>query len=192
MGRIIIVSNRIPIRAEKNAEEIQVVLSEGGLATGLKAIHQEDQNLWVGWHGLPEEDIPSTQVKDELLDSIIRKNCIPISLTRKEIGDYYYGYSNNTIWPIFHYFTEYAQFNKKEWETYCEVNKKFAGEILQYVKPDDTIWIHDYHLMLLPALLKKASPELKIGFFLHIPFPSFEVFRIIPNRLEIFKRIAGC
>lgn len=191
MGRIIIVSNRIPVRLEKHRKEIFIRSSEGGLATGLSAIHSQDENLWVGWHGLPEEDIPSTKVKDELLEKIIRKNCIPVSLSRREIREYYDGYSNNAIWPVFHYFTEYAQFNKNEWETYCEVNKKFAGEILQYVKPDDTIWIHDYHLMLFPALLKKAQPDLKIGFFLHIPFPSFEVFRIIPNREEILEGLLG-
>lgn len=191
MGRTIIVSNRIPVRIEKSKDEFRIVSSEGGLATGLKAVHGEKENSWVGWHGLAEEDIPSTQVKDELLESIIQKNCIPVALSQKEIENYYYGYSNNAIWSVFHYFTEYAKFNKKEWETYCEVNRKFAREILQYVNPDDTIWIHDYHLMLLPALLKKERLELKIGFFLHIPFPSFEVFRTIPNREEILQGLLG-
>lgn len=91
----------------------------------------------------------------------------------------------------FSLFHEYAQFNKNEWDAYCKVNKKFAREIIQYVNPDDTIWIHDYHLMLLPALLKKAQPDLRIGFFLHIPFPSFEIFRIIPNREEILEGLLG-
>lgn len=191
MGRTIIVSNRIPVKAHKTDGKIEIQPSQGGLATGLSAIHPKDDNLWVGWHGMAEEEIPSTTQKDEFLEKIIRRGCIPVSLTQKDIEEYYYGYSNKTIWPVFHYFTEFAKFSEKEWKAYKKVNRKFAEEILQYVKPDDTVWIHDYHLMLLPALLRKKMPELRIGFFLHIPFPVFEVFRILPNRKKILKGILG-
>jgi trehalose 6-phosphate synthase/phosphatase len=114
-----------------------------------------------------------------------------IFLTRNQIEKYYYGFSNNTIWPLFHYFTQYVIYEERMWETYCDVNKLFYHEIIKIVKPTDIIWIHDYQLMLLPQLIKEKLPEATIGFFLHIPFPSFEIFRLLPWRNEILNGILG-
>lgn len=191
MGRTILVSNRIPIKAKKGEGKITIRKSEGGLATGLSAVHSGEKNLWVGWHGMAEEDIFPTALKDEFLDTLNSENFIPVDLTADEIENYYYGYSNRTIWPLFHYFTEYTEFHEKEWETYKKVNQKFAEKVLQEAEDDDLIWIHDYHLMLVPAILKKERPSLKIGFFLHIPFPSFEVFRMLPQREALLKGLLG-
>ena len=104
---------------------------------------------------------------------------------------FYSGFCNRTIWPLFHYFANHAIYDKEQWESYSRVNKLFCQEILKITKPDDIIWIHDYHLFLLPKMLKEKLPQSKIGFFLHIPFPSFEIFRLLPWRKEILEGMLG-
>ena len=163
----------------------------GGLATGLSSIHPKNGSIWVGWIGMADEEIPCDEMKDELLEKIIEQHCIPVSLTQKEVENFYHGFSNRIIWPLFHYFTEYAKFSTKKWKGYQKVNKKFAEEILEYANTDDFIWVHDYQLMLVPDMVKSLQPQLRIGFFLHIPFPSFEVFRTLPCREEILIGILG-
>src|SRR5690606_38374481 len=116
-------------------------------------------------------------VKDELMEKVISQHCIPVSLTQDEVENYYHGFSNRIVWPLFHYFTEYAKFSTKKWNGYQKVNEKFAEEVLEHTGANDLVWVLDYHLMLLPEMLRKERPELRIGFFLHIPFPSFEIFR---------------
>ena len=191
MENLIIVSNRLPIQVTFESSLLDIKPSVGGLATGLSSIHPNDKSVWVGWIGIEEEGIPCDEVKDELMERIIAQHCIPVSLTHGEIENYYHGFSNRIIWPLFHYFTEYAKFSSKKWKGYSEVNAKFAEEILEHAGPKDLIWVHDYHLMLLPALLRKERPSLKLGFFLHIPFPSFEIFRILPCRVEILEGLLG-
>lgn len=191
MKRTIIVSNRLPIDIDILDGTINVKPSIGGLATGMRSIHPKNENIWIGWMGIPEEEIPNNELKDELMDWVISTSCIPIHLSQDEVKDYYYGFSNRTIWPLFHYFLQYSVFNEKQWKSYRDVNSKFANEILNYSNPDDLIWIHDYHLMLLPTLLREKNSELTIGFFLHIPFPSYEIFRTLPCREEILEGLLG-
>lgn len=191
MKKIIIVSNRLPVELKIENDKITFKQSVGGLTTGLSSVHPKDHNLWVGWLGIPEQEIPGSSLKDDLMDEVIRKDYIPIFLTEEEIDSYYYGYSNDIIWPLFHYFPEYAKFNSYYWSGYKKVNEKFAREILNYTDENDTVWVHDYHLMLLPAMLKTQQSHLNIGFFLHIPFPTYEVFRMLPSRVEILKGLLG-
>lgn len=191
MKKIIIVSNRLPVELKIENDKITFKQSVGGLTTGLSSVHPKDHNLWVGWLGIPEQEIPGSSLKDDLMDEVIRKDYIPIFLTEEEIDSYYYGYSNDIIWPLFHYFPEYAKFNSYYWSGYKKVNEKFAREILNYTGENDTVWVHDYHLMLLPAMLKTQQSHLNIGFFLHIPFPTYEVFRMLPSRVEILKGLLG-
>jgi len=191
MKKMIIVSNRLPIQTRVEDGNIKIKPSMGGLATGLSSIHPKDGSIWVGWIGMADEELPDDEMKDELMDNIISHHCIPVSLTQKEVEQFYYGFSNRIIWPLFHYFTEYAKFSAKKWEGYKSVNRKFAEEVLEYAQIDDYIWVHDYQLMLVPEMVKSLQPQLKIGFFLHIPFPSFEVFRTLPCREEILIGILG-
>ncbi|HEQ71666.1 MAG TPA: bifunctional alpha,alpha-trehalose-phosphate synthase (UDP-forming)/trehalose-phosphatase, partial [Spirochaetia bacterium] len=116
---------------------------------------------------------------------------LPLFLSAQELSLYYNGYCNNTIWPLFHYFLSYAQFDRETWECYKSVNHKFADVVEQYIQGFDLLWIHDYHLMLLPRLVREKSPEVKIGYFLHIPFPSFELLRVLPEREEIVNGLLG-
>src|SRR5690606_30020524 len=100
-------------------------------------------------------------------------------------------FSNETLWPLFHYFTEYAMFDDESWETYKSVNKKFADKVLEVADENSVIWVHDYQLLLVPQLLKDVNPNLTVGFFLHIPFPSYEVFRLLPYRKDILLGLLG-
>src|SRR5690554_146198 len=191
MGKLIIVSNRLPLKADFQNSKLNVTSSVGGLATGLSSIHPKRNSLWIGWMGLEEEEIPCDERKDNLLETAVSHHCIPVVLDRDDIENYYYGASNRMIWPLFHYFAQYAKFSSTKWDGYRTVNGKFAETVLEHAATNDLIWVHDYHLMLLPQLLREKNPTARIGFFLHIPFPAFEVFRILPCREEILEGLLG-
>ncbi|HEM48783.1 MAG TPA: bifunctional alpha,alpha-trehalose-phosphate synthase (UDP-forming)/trehalose-phosphatase, partial [Caldithrix sp.] len=164
--------------------------SVGGLATGLKSVHQRGNSLWIGWPGIANDDIPKQSQKK--VDNIIKnENCYPVYLNREELELFYDGFSNKTIWPLFHYFTQYATFEKKYWDAYTAVNEKYAKAIIKNIASGDQLWIHDYQLLLVPQMVKEQRPDVQIGFFLHIPFPSFEVFRILPWRNEVLEGMLG-
>lgn len=188
-NRMIIVSNRLPVKVKiRSGHEILLQPSEGGLATGLSSIYKQDNNLWLGW---PGAEITDEAVKKELDREMKTQHLSPVYLTTEEINEYYEGFSNETLWPLYHYFTSYARYRYKHWETYQLVNQKFADAILEVASPDDIIWIHDYQLSLAPALIRKARPDLTIGFFQHIPFPAFEIFRLLPWRHAILEGLLG-
>ncbi|UII31593.1 bifunctional alpha,alpha-trehalose-phosphate synthase (UDP-forming)/trehalose-phosphatase [Fulvivirga ulvae] len=189
MARTIIVSNRLPVKVQKdNKGELQYKPSEGGLATGLGSIYKEGDNVWVGWPGLYFQDEDN---KNEATARLKDENMWPVFLTEDEIKLYYEGFSNETLWPTFHYFNQYALYKKSYWLEYQKVNQKFCDEVVAVANPDDTIWVHDYQLMLLPDMIRQKLPDASIGFFLHIPFPSFEVFRLLPWRRELLDGVLG-
>lgn len=190
MAKTIIVSNRLPLQISFKTDSLDVKPSVGGLATGMKSVHKNQESIWIGWTGVVSENTPRNLTKD--IDQTLKKEkCIAVDLSKKEIDQFYFGFSNKTIWPLFHYFTEYTEFIEGEWEAYQKVNQKFADVILKNLEDQDTIWIHDYQLLLLPKLIREERPDVPIGFFLHIPFPSFEVFRILPCRNEILEGMLG-
>ncbi|MDH5597601.1 MAG: bifunctional alpha,alpha-trehalose-phosphate synthase (UDP-forming)/trehalose-phosphatase, partial [Cyclobacteriaceae bacterium] len=129
--------------------------------------------------------------KKETIVRLAEENMKPVFLSPQEIEDFYEGFCNSTLWPNFHYFTQYAIYKRNLWESYEEVNRKFAEVVSEVIQPEDTVWIHDYQLLLLPGFLREKFPHISIGFFLHIPFPSHEVFRLIPWRKELLKGILG-
>lgn len=188
-GRLIIVSNRLPVAITKRKGKATIQPSPGGLATALRALQTEKEVVFFGWPGY----IPENRNEQKFIDSTLREehSCLPIFLTRREIDKYYYGFSNRTLWPLFHYFTSYCTFERSEWEVYRHVNQKFFKKIIQDLNETDTFWVHDYHLMLLPHFLRTYFPKTDIGFFLHIPFPSSEIFRILPWRNEILEGMLG-
>ena len=191
MSRLFIVSNRLGVNISRRGKRIHIKNSLGGLATGLNSYseHKKDQKLvWAGWPGLATNDIA---LKEEINTRLEPLNYIPVFLSKREIKSFYLGFCNDTIWPLFHYFLEFVDFNKKNWTTYKKINELFADVVVKHVLPDDMIWIHDYHLMLLPKLIRDRYPEARIGFFLHIPFPSFEIFRLLPWREEILAGMMG-
>ncbi|WP_461485444.1 alpha,alpha-trehalose-phosphate synthase (UDP-forming), partial [Pedobacter sp.] len=187
MSRTIIISNRLPVKISKINGKYVLKKSEGGLATGLGDVYHSGSMLWVGWPGIdiPEEDQP------EITQKLASLNLVPVFLTQEEISLYYEGFSNEVLWPVFHYLVTYARYEQIYWDSYIAVNEKFAAATQQAFNEGDKIWIQDYQLLLLPSLLRAQLPEATIGFFQHIPFPSFEIFRLIPWRDKLIDGILG-
>ena len=191
MSKIIFVSNRLPVTVIKKDKGIQYQKSIGGLATGLKSFHEQADSLWIGWTGISNEKL-SHKDKDHLNKELKQDHkCMPVYLSEKHIQQYYHGFSNKTIWPLFHYFSNKTEYELKTWQSYCEVNQKFFETIESVIEDNDIIWIHDYQLMLLPQMIKEKYPNTQVGFFLHIPFPSFEIFRLLVWREEILCGLLG-
>jgi trehalose 6-phosphate synthase/phosphatase len=191
--RLIIVSNRLPITITEEDGRYKVTRSAGGVATGLHSFlgsdHAPPDALWVGWPGAPF----AAEKQEEVSGLCRERGAHPVFLSEADQELYYEGFCNNTIWPLFHYFPLYATYDQEAWEAYVRVNQAFADEIADLAAADDTIWIHDYHFLLLPAMLRQKRPRQRIGFFLHIPFPSYELFRLLaaPWRNAILNGLLG-
>jgi len=190
MSKIYIASNRLPVSIQKENDELTLIPSVGGLATGLSSIYKDYGGLWIGWSGVASDDMADNEIRD-IDEKLVSEQCVAIHLTKEEINLYYEGFSNNVVWPLFHYFTQYIEYNPLYWEAYIKVNQLFADKALEILEDGDTIWIHDYQLLLMPEMIKRIKPGVTIGFFLHIPFPSYEVFRILPWRKELIKGMLG-
>lgn len=190
MSKNIIVSNRLPIKISKVDNSFEFTPTSGGLATGLKSFHNQKNSLWVGWPGIGSDKIDKI-LWPKLQNSLKKNNYCPVNLSSKEIQNFYYGLPNKCLWPLFHYFIEKSSFNESNWKHYVEINKRFSDVVLSKIEKGDTIWIHDYQLMLCPKMIKDSRPDVKIGFFLHIPFPSFEIFRTFPRRKSLLKGVLG-
>ncbi|WP_372919515.1 bifunctional alpha,alpha-trehalose-phosphate synthase (UDP-forming)/trehalose-phosphatase [Salegentibacter sp.] len=190
MSKTIIISNRLPLQISIEDKHLEVTPSVGGLATGLKSFHRDGDSIWIGWTGLTEEEIPEELARD-VKEKAKEEACISVNLTAEEIEGFYYGFSNRTIWPLFHYFMEYSEAEHSFWEIYKQVNQKYANEVLKHYKEGDQIWVHDYQLLLVPNMIREIEPEATIGFFNHIPFPSYEVFRTLPWREEVLEGMLG-
>jgi trehalose 6-phosphate synthase/phosphatase len=193
--RILIISNRAPVSITQEGDEIRYSESSGGLASGLRAyIESQRQSnpdveiLWIGWPGAEVQD--QNKVRNEILN---RFGTYSVFLSTELMTKFYEGFCNSTIWPLFHYFPMFTEYNRENWNNYVDVNRIYCDNILNVYKPGDIIWIHDYHLMLVPGMLRETLPDASIGFFLHIPFPSYEIFRLLPSewRMKILKGILG-
>lgn len=171
MPNLVIVSNRLPVSIKHVDGKLEVYPSSGGLATGLAGYTKRAGTKWIGWPGLPSDDLSEAD-KAEIVRRLKRYRCYPVFLTKKQIDRYYNGYSNGVLWPLFHDLPVQAGNSQQNWEAYHKVNAQFAAEILRLSTPGSTIWVHDYQLLLVPTLLRAERPTDHIGFFLHIPFPA--------------------
>ena len=187
-GKLILAANRLPVRFARKDGVLELHPSAGGVATGLGALHRSLTSLWVGWPGVVTTSKGDRQA---IGHALARERMRPVILSQTQVAQYYEGFSNRTLWPLFHYFPRSAVFDEALWRAYKNVNQLFCEEILAAYKPGDTIWIHDYQLMLLPEMVRKAHPDASIGYFLHIPFPSFEIFRELPWRMELVRGLLG-
>lgn len=189
MSKTIIVSNRLPVKISEENGQYTYSSSEGGLATGLGSIYKDGENIWIGWPGI---EVSEPEKQAEVTQSLKEMKLLPVFLSQEEISEYYEGFSNEILWPIFHYYAStYTNYQQSNWNFYQSVNQKFRDAILSIAEPGDTIWIHDYQLLLLPGMIRAEQAELTIGFFLHIPFPSYEMFRLIPWRAELLEGMVG-
>lgn len=187
--RLVIVSNRLPVNVSKVDGKLEFSRSSGGLATAMSSLGQAD-SVWVGWPGIASEDLTNDE-KKSITKHLETEGCVPVFLTRSQVALFYEGYSNDTLWPLFHYFQSFTKYDEEYWKAYGEVNKLYAKVATKCAEANSRIWIHDYHLMILPRLLREAMPDAAIGFFLHIPFPSYEIYRLLPERKEILHGLLG-
>lgn len=198
--RLLLISNRLPVTIKRENKTLSYEPSVGGLVTGIRDFLEYNKKntkkksitnyLWAGWPGATINNSEHESVQKELLKKF---NSFPVFLPEKQMDKFYLGFCNKTLWPLFHYFTTLTTYDDNFWDSYKEVNETFFKSIENIIKEDDIIWIHDYHLMLLPELIRKKCPNCKIGFFLHIPFPSYEVYRLLPKvwREKILQGLLG-
>lgn len=190
MSRMLIVSNRLPVTVKLDRGDFTIIQSSGGLASGLRGPHEHSDSLWIGWPGEVSRFDASQRARIDQKLSDLRS--IPIHLTQAEITRYYDGFSNGVLWPLYHYSTDKVQGDAwSNWKVFSGVNQRFAETVAEQYRPGDLIWVHDYQLSLVPQLLRRLIPDARIGFFLHIPFPSSEVFRILPWRAQILEGMLG-
>jgi trehalose 6-phosphate synthase/phosphatase len=197
--RLIIVSNRLPVTLSRKGGKHVISESSGGLVTGLSSyldsmkgsgFESNVDYVWVGWPGSDVPDAEKPAIEAELLE---KYRAVPVFLSPDLMENFYQGFCNSTIWPLFHYFPSFAVYQNEYWEYYNNVNRKFLDVLLPLTGPDDLVWIHDYHLMLLPGMLREKLPGIKMGFFLHIPFPTYEIFSMLPSswRAGILEGLLG-
>lgn len=193
-GRLLLISNRLPITVKRTEDgSYQFSMSSGGLVSGLSGLSKATTFQWYGWPGLEvpkkEVDVVTKRLKDE-------HQAVPVFISDELADKHYNGFSNSTLWPLFHYHPGEIVFNEENWDAYRKANRLFAKAVARDVRDGDLVWVHDYHLMLLPAMLREemggGKKNVKIGFFLHTPFPSSEIYRILPVRNEVLLGVLEC
>ncbi len=188
--RLVVVSNRLPLTARRPEGRWRSERSSGGLVAALSPVMERTNGLWIGWPG----DAPTGDAtgRADLLRSWEEEHgFIAVDLPPRITRAFYEGYSNNTLWPLLHGMPSRTSFDPETWHAYRDANERFTAAILERLRPDDLVWVHDYQLMLVPRMLREAVPGVRVGFFLHIPFPAADVFRILPQRDAILEGLLG-
>jgi trehalose 6-phosphate synthase/phosphatase len=190
MRRIILIANRLPVSLSVRANRISYRDSVGGVAIGLSSVAHHFNTLWIGAVNLPREDVEEHRmsVERELGE---RYNCSPVFLSREEIEGHYNGFSNSILWPLFHSLPVSREFPGCWWEQYMAVNRRFLDKVVEVLEPHDVVWVNDYHLLLLPGMLRREVGRHKIGFFLHVPFPESHIFERTPVGDDLLEGILG-
>ena len=190
--KLIIVSNRVPYNFTKTEKGLTYKRSIGGLVTALDPIMSLRGGTWIGWSGfLKKHKIIEDKVRLEINKSANYEIKF-VNLSENDINLFYHGFSNRTLWPLFHGFIFQTYYNYEYWVGYQNASIKYAKAVIEELDKDDLIWIHDYHLLLIPDLLRSKNKDLNIIFFLHIPFPNYEILRTLPWHKEILKGMLGC
>ena len=189
-ARLIVVSNRLPLTLQKSEEEWRTTRSSGGLASAMNPLLGRTGGEWIGWPGASGEE-DSQERRKILAQWAETDHCFAVDLPEDVAAGFYEGYANQTLWPVFHNFPSQLKFDAKDWEAYVEANRLFANAVVERYRANDLIWVHDYHLMLLPGMLREKLPDAAVGFFLHIPFPSSEIFPVLPRREELLEGLLG-
>lgn len=190
MPRCLLVSNRLPVAF--NSKLNSFTPSSGGLVSAIKGLDANKVGFDFEWMGILTDDCDAEKAAELKTAAIGNLPCHPIIVPKKKYDDYYNLYCNNVLWPLFHYERNMVRHSYEGWKAYCEVNQMVADAIIEEAKKDDVLWIHDFQLLLVPGFVKEKRPDLKLGFFLHIPFPSSEIFRELPQRKEVLNSLLKC
>lgn len=193
MSQVIIVSNRLPISVKKEDGELIFYPSLGGLATGLSSYVGDRRNIWIGWPGVASDDLTEDD-KVAIVNRLAKNNCVPVFLSRRQIRDFYNGYSNTVLWPLLHNLPSQRidpEEYKRWWQSYRSVNQLFAEAVLSFGGLGSHIWVHDYQLLLVPSLIRAERHEASIGFFLHTPLPKTKAFSRLPEATRLLQGILG-
>ncbi|MFC2150457.1 trehalose-6-phosphate synthase [Calditrichota bacterium] len=185
--RLVAVSNRLPISLERDKEEIRIRPGGGGLVSAMAPVLKNRGGVWIGWSGLSKEDEVESMLDKTSEDIGYQLHTVPLG--QDEIDGFYFGFSNEVIWPLFHDLQTRCNFSPKFWEYYLQVNDKFADAVAQYSSEKDFIWVHDYHLIHLAQALRAKKLSRKTAFFLHIPFPAADIFVKLPWRERILNAL---
>src|SRR3954452_4644393 len=181
---LVIVANRLPVDQVVNPDgSVEWRRSPGGLVTAIEPVMRENDGAWIGWAGGTESDLDAF-VEDGM-------SLIPIPLSEEEVEEFYEGFSNATLWPLYHDVVAKPVFHREWWEAYVRVNRRFAEKAAAVAADNATVWVHDYQMQLVPAMLRELRPDLRIGFFLHIPFPPAELFQQLPWRRQLLEGLLG-
>lgn len=193
MAQVIIVSNRLPVSVSKDNGELTFSQGLGGIATGLASYADDPRNHWIGWPGIASDELTAEDRK-VIVAKLAELNCTPIFLTQKQLDEFYNGYSNSVLWPLFHG----LPVNQKDparlktwWQAYRRVNRQYAEVLSSQAESDNQIWVHDYHLLLLPEMLREAKVGRHIGLFLHIPFPGVKAFQKLLEHRKLLEGMLG-
>jgi trehalose 6-phosphate synthase/phosphatase len=189
-NRLVVVSNRLPLTLRKTNGRWNSEKSSGGLVSAMTPLLQKTTGIWIGWSG-ESEGADGEQRRAVFKEWERSEHCFAIELSAGVAKGFYEGYANQTLWPVFHCFPSRLRFDAKGWDSYVEANRTFCRAVVDRYQPGDLVWVHDYHLMLLPQMLRTALPDAAVGFFLHIPFPPAEIFPILPRREELLQGLLG-
>ncbi len=188
--RLIIVSNRLPVVLSRGrGGDWTLERGSGGLITAVEPVLRRRGGVWVGWPGTDVEKVPEL---DRLLERAVGEvgyHVHGVALTPEERDDFYLGFSNQVVWPLFHDFQTQCNFDPAFWQAYRKVNRKFTDAVGEIAREGDFLWIHDYHLMAMATELRRRGIHQDVGFFLHIPFPPFDLFTKLPWRYEILDSL---
>lgn len=180
---LVIVANRLPVERVRTKDGSGWKRSPGGLVSALTPIVQRDGGAWVGWTGTTGA-APESFEHEGIWH-------VPVPISRSQLQNFYYGFCNGTVWPLYHHAVRQPEYHRRWWRPYVSVNKRFANITAEHAAKGARVWIHDYHLQLVPSLLRELRPDLRIGFFLHIPFPAHELFGRLPWRRQILEGMLG-
>jgi trehalose 6-phosphate synthase len=183
---LVIVANRLPVDRVTLPDGSQGWRqSPGGLVTAIEPIMRANDGTWIGWPGGTETEDELEPFEDDGM------NLVPMAMTAEEVEEHYEGFSNATLWPLYHDVVAKPEFHREWWDSYTAVNRRFAEKAAEAAAEGATVWVHDYQMQLVPAMLRELRPDLRIGFFLHIPFPPTELFQQLPWRRQILEGLLG-
>jgi trehalose 6-phosphate synthase/phosphatase len=183
---VVVVSNRLPFTYHRGSRGIERRPSSGGLVSALEPVVSRRGGTWIGWPGL------EIKAREHISTRVKNYKVAPVLLSDGEVTRYYHGLSNRTLWPLLHSLPALARFERRDWQSYEKINERFARVTAENAHKGELIWVHDYHLMLVPEYLRQFAPGRRIAFFLHIPFPPHDIFRLCPWDRQLLRGMLAC